>query len=523
MQPAAIIYPSCVQDIQNAIKYAQDKNIGIAIRTGGHQYSGASSCSGDNIQLDLSHTFKEFEYSNETKLLRCGVSLSLLEFTTQLRKLNMFLPTGMCAHVHIGGHVLSGGYGQLTRAHGLLSDHVQSFEIVCADQTLKVITKQDELFWAVFGGSPGNFGVLTHVTFAPLHDADYPNSRGMKLFSVFSQSKMQKVVEILAELSDNENWERDWDVSCTVMGATDNAWYFEHKLINETLPRDEDMLVNDPLDFGEGLPDAEAGKINMPIHPALITVWVQWANVKGQEFAHPELFERFKSVLQPNYLDEVLGVVDKIKRWVCGTSAQSTTLDYTQHTPMSKLTGFWIYDDVREFNTPYEKRAYVSTLTNLSSRGRYPAWISQRVASLIEQNVKGLTTVCQLQPIGGANSMFTRGNSTSSHSWRSEIRFLNFIDCFYETGHQNEARAWACENDVGADQVFRDSDKRLLAFSYGDLNLANNWKKYFDSRQKVENLQEIKKRVDPCGVFTANAFGIAAKAAKKRFRETTTL
>ena len=40
MEPAAIIYPKTVKDVCLAVTYAKTHDLGIAVRTGGHQYSG---------------------------------------------------------------------------------------------------------------------------------------------------------------------------------------------------------------------------------------------------------------------------------------------------------------------------------------------------------------------------------------------------------------------------------------------------------------------------------------------------
>ena len=84
----------------------------IAVRTGGHQYSGHSSTSGENIQVDVSRTFanesEDFIYEESSNLLKVGVSFSLLKMNTLMAARGMFVPTGICSHVHLGGHVQTG-------------------------------------------------------------------------------------------------------------------------------------------------------------------------------------------------------------------------------------------------------------------------------------------------------------------------------------------------------------------------------------------------------------------------------
>ena len=44
MAPAVIIYPKTLKDVQAVVKYAHENGLGIAVRTGGHQYSGMYIC-----------------------------------------------------------------------------------------------------------------------------------------------------------------------------------------------------------------------------------------------------------------------------------------------------------------------------------------------------------------------------------------------------------------------------------------------------------------------------------------------
>ena len=189
MSPAAIIcpqHPNADADVKKAILYAAANGIGVAVRTGGHAYSGTSSTTSNNIQLDLSGAYNEWDYDAQTGLLRLGISYSLLEFNTKLKQAGLFMPTGQCYNVHVGGHVQTGGYGQLARAFGLFSDQVVSFAIFLADGTKKTVAVDSavqadrDLFFAVLGGGPGNYGIVTHITIRPRKDTDHKYSRALK-------------------------------------------------------------------------------------------------------------------------------------------------------------------------------------------------------------------------------------------------------------------------------------------------------------------------------------------------------
>lgn len=176
MQPSAIIYAKGDGDVVETLTWARKRNIKVAVRTGGHQYSGASSTSGPNILLDLSQAYHNAVIWHEGgTVAEVGVSLKLKDLNMQLGKEDTFVPHGQCTHVHVGGHVHTGGYGLPGRAFGLFGDHIQAIRVITPDgpdggcrgprwiERNTADQGQADLFWAVLGGSPGNFAVLTHI------------------------------------------------------------------------------------------------------------------------------------------------------------------------------------------------------------------------------------------------------------------------------------------------------------------------------------------------------------------------
>lgn len=99
-----------------------------------------------------------------------------------LNGFNKTLPAGSCYSVGAGGHITGGGYGLLSRLHGLVVDHLSAVDIVTWNPSSRgaelrhvsatsATKDEQDLFWAVRGAGCGNFGVILRYYFDDLPEA----------------------------------------------------------------------------------------------------------------------------------------------------------------------------------------------------------------------------------------------------------------------------------------------------------------------------------------------------------------
>jgi hypothetical protein len=159
-RPGLIARCADVTDIQAAVRAAAASGVLTAVRCGGHSLAGFSTCEGGMV-IDLSK-MRQVTVDPEARRARLagGCLLGWVDAVTQ--KHGLAFPAGVVSHTGASGLILGGGFGWLTRLHGLSCDNVEGFTLVTADGSIVHADEAEnaDLFWALRGGG-GNFGVVT--------------------------------------------------------------------------------------------------------------------------------------------------------------------------------------------------------------------------------------------------------------------------------------------------------------------------------------------------------------------------
>ncbi len=163
-RPALIARCRATADVIDAVNFARETDLLIAVRGGGHNVAGNSMCDG-GIVIDLAEmSAVHVDRKNQTVRAQGGATWGDMDRETQA--FGLATPGGIVSTTGIAGLTLNGGLGWLRSKHGLSCDNLVSAEVVTASGELVTAsaTENADLFWALRGGG-GNFGVVTSFEF----------------------------------------------------------------------------------------------------------------------------------------------------------------------------------------------------------------------------------------------------------------------------------------------------------------------------------------------------------------------
>jgi hypothetical protein len=173
-RPEAVQLVGGTGEVVAAVQGAVRAGKRISIRGGGHCFEDFVYHPEVQVVIDMSRMDRVYWDPAMGAFAVEGGALLLDVYDRLFKEWGVTLPGGMCYSVGIGGHVSGGGYGLLSRVHGLTVDHLHAVEVVTVDRygvAKAVIATRDpadpnhDLWWAHTGGGGGNFGVITRYWF----------------------------------------------------------------------------------------------------------------------------------------------------------------------------------------------------------------------------------------------------------------------------------------------------------------------------------------------------------------------
>ena len=168
--PQLIGFCEVPRDVQACLKFASDHGLHPVCRSGGHSTAGFSV--NNEMVIDLSRiSYVVVDEANATAKVGAGTTFDKLNAILTQYKLHV--PGGGCPSVAVAGYMQGGGYSFTSLMFGMNCDSVIEIVVVLASGEIVIANEQknNDLFWAMRGGTGNNFGVLLEITYR-LHALD---------------------------------------------------------------------------------------------------------------------------------------------------------------------------------------------------------------------------------------------------------------------------------------------------------------------------------------------------------------
>jgi FAD/FMN-containing dehydrogenase len=160
--PQIIARPNTRQAVVDVINFANDNQLKVAIKSGGHNVSEAFLRDG-GLLLDLGE-LQAIDINKEESTAWVEPALWSHLLIKETSKFDLAFPVSHCASVPMGGYLLGGGVGINGDEWGTIACHsILAAEVITAEgKTLTVSPEHyPDIYWAVRGAGTGFFGVVT--------------------------------------------------------------------------------------------------------------------------------------------------------------------------------------------------------------------------------------------------------------------------------------------------------------------------------------------------------------------------
>lgn len=171
--PDVIVTVKNDDDVVQAVNFARENGLKVAVHGGGHTWCGLAVRHG-GMTIDLSElTESVIDKTNQTAIIQPVISNQ--ELAHRLSQYDLAFPIGHCPTVKASGYLLSGGMSWNLSHWGPAVLSVTAVELVTAagKKITASATEHPDLFWAARGAGPGMFAVATryHLKCYPLPKA----------------------------------------------------------------------------------------------------------------------------------------------------------------------------------------------------------------------------------------------------------------------------------------------------------------------------------------------------------------
>ena len=194
--PALIAQCMGAADVSQAVSFAREYGLLVAVKCGGHSFAGKSTCDG-GLQIDLS-PLQGVRVDPIARTARVAGGSLLGPMDAETMGFGLVTTAGTVSHTGVGGLTLGGGFGRVGRRFGLALDNVRAVDIITADGEFRRASPDEnpDLYWAVRGGG-GNFGIVTSFEFQ-LHPMDRQVIGGDIVFPI---SQARQILDFYADYS----------------------------------------------------------------------------------------------------------------------------------------------------------------------------------------------------------------------------------------------------------------------------------------------------------------------------------